>query len=36
MNIKDMDDRIRDYKLDALNSIGGSCRTKLGLKEDDK
>jgi len=28
MIIKDMGDRIKDYKLDTLTSIGGSCRTK--------
>jgi len=36
MNIKDMGDRIRDYKLDTITSIGGSCRTKNSLPDEEK
>lgn len=36
MNIKDMGDRIRDYKLDTITSIGGSCRTKNSKPDEDK
>ena len=36
MNIKDMGDRIRDYKLDALNHLGGSCRSKNGPKNNEE
>lgn len=36
MNIRDMGDWIRDYKLDAISSIGGSCWAKAFKNDEEK
>ena len=35
MNIKDMDQQIRNYKMDAINRAGGSCRSKYSKADDE-